>query len=464
MSALAWLLLSVQPAQALTPAELATLEPLIIFLPVAIRNEARTCLANEPWSTRPDPDVASASSRLTDIERSLGLRGPGVIRSVVNHDGRSTNSSANEGIAAYMSDSVQANPVLFLRALRFYAELSTASGLAPIGYPPLSESCERAREIPVRYNFDRDFLPIHFSSTGAALALARNATGGDEVTASQILSLYGHDNKVQTLGGSSCRIRLMNQFRPRPDSILYRQGSIGVPYTSAQISEGNSVARRCYELFCSGIMDSVMFDICNDRHREYEGDYYHVIASRFLGCRALRGISSATAQTTGGALASLLDEATTEGAYLESVIDYKATSFQMGINASEANVPLAPLLLAFLQNVRNGLMVRDGKIREGTIAGRSVNIALGLGSGVVSSLVADQDHLIARAALNFERGLAILHAADHITANEIRVGQAIISRYIHEIRFRRDQHRAGFEAGARACNPPPVSCPHLRTE
>lgn len=225
------------------------------------------------------------------------------VREVVMHNAERTDRVANSGIIAYMRDSVLADDNFFDSAVRFYTALRTAD---------------------VARHATFDLSPMQNEATFDVWEMAMNATQRDPYMALRVLALYGHDNQNQMLGtlglsGQDCRVALLDAIMPLYNSNLYLRGAMaGQGYSANTISEGLAVGAACRAL-----QNRALRMLCNDNRADYQGDYYHVIAGAFLGCRG----RIRSAQYQGASPLIHYGAGNLNGQYLNRVAQYKIARF-----------------------------------------------------------------------------------------------------------------------------------------
>ena len=316
---------------------------------------------------------------------------------VVSHDGKKSNAGRNEGIASYMGHSLMASDKLFNAAFAFYSRIKERDSSDP-----------------------KLMCGIQEVSSYDALAWAQEAAHGDAYLALKILAIYGHDNLQTQLavdgqtGSLDCRLRVLDTVRPKLDSSLYCNGAMpATRYARADVDRGREIAAQCN----GPTLTELEKRLCNDGLPSYQADYYHVIASSFLGCRQVieeKMASEATLKTSAVGFV-------TQQAYPELARSYKLDRFKEEVATLRASTePEAKFLRPLLE------------------------LALArIGSGTKPALP-DYGWYKYR----------MLADPDYPTIGDTRLyeaARAIAARYEFEVGFRASQHRMGFNNGRALC-------------
>lgn len=229
--------------------------------------------------------------------------------------------------------------------------------------------------------------------------------------------------------GHRCRVRALDSVGPVANATLYLNGAIGGPrgefrYPDPLIQEGQHVAELCSQIT---IDDSLIRNLCNDSYADYQGDYYHVIASAFTTCR--RDIMNRASNR--GFSITLIPTSVGDRIALDAARTAKIQKFQ-------EEIPNLETMERHLQELRLQNAPED-QIRP---LNTRISVTRLLRSGY-SRLQARRHSLLA----SFEQECT----QSRCTRIEYDAAYAILHRYEFEVKFRVEQHRMGIIFGRQVC-------------
>ncbi|MGK5082593.1 hypothetical protein WDW37_04745 [Bdellovibrionota bacterium FG-1] len=314
------------------------------------------------------------------------------ISDVTFYDDKDSDAGANNGVVAYMSDSVESDRILFEAAYRFYAKLKIADDH--------------------RKKHEYQMTPIQEVAEFDVMKMALQEAHGDPYLATKVLAVFGHDNEANDFLHGRCRSDLLTALKPADNSTLYLNGAIQeLRYSAQDVAFGAKIARACEKMpFSPDSYKSQIKIACNDNFGDYQGDYYHVIMAAFLGCR--RTIID---HATSPILSSLGPmTAVTDRLYLRGVREYKTDRFDERVFLLEKlggeNAILPKILKIGLDRIRN-----------------RISPALPTRSQIVQKV-------------------------HHPCPTEVYTqAAAILQRWEFEVDFREKQHKMGMEYGRSLC-------------
>lgn len=303
-------------------------------------------------------------------------------REVLQYHSQTTDGRGNHGILEFLRATLRSSPHFAQLTRRYY---------------------ERLRELDENLGWrTSDGVPIQEEAHFDAWSLALELSGQDPHRALLMMLIYGHDNMENLLSrfGSEALFNELDRIRPLESSVLYRNAAIpALRYSTEDVESGQRIARACRQIFLRGDEQR----LCNDYQEHYQADYYHVIASAYLACRArIRG------QGAGYALALR--------AQLVATRAYKLLRFTERLHQIQSHQT------------------------EGSPALELVNRYLIAHAATGASL-----QLPSYSSMIISRWFRGLSERDYLAA------QAILNRYDFELGFRARQHEMGFRFGWQVC-------------
>ncbi len=307
---------------------------------LAIRNTALDRCIHGKFEPSQSPDRPGVASNFVGPPTKFQS-----VEKVLHYGGGISDGSASEGTKNWMRASVTSDARFYNASLMFLKELQKKDVAA--GTPEVLAASNKI--VPIQDHATFDVLAI-------AKRAARAAHGGaqdDNYLALKIMSLYGYDNlnnaltpkrfdtKVvpnrwtADLSKTRCEYAVLDAYKPRPTSTLYRDGAMGLNYSKDEVATGRWASAMCAKRKTEVPVEQSEYfgDLCNDNHGEYQADYYHVVAASYLVCFAsvnsqrgskLLGVAFPSA----AAAVTAADAAFDYGGYLQAVKLYKKKRFQ----------------------------------------------------------------------------------------------------------------------------------------